>query len=148
MLNGRAPGRKVQLCLTCLCCCCCCCTCRRCTTLCLQRKREDDVELYPPCHEFAGRILSALKHVTVFTSTGQAKTVDMELGHNTMRAAVNYRCVWEGATVCVLGRGSGGEQMGSEGRGCCCHAVAVCAGHGSRQQVCVGSSSDCLALLV
>jgi hypothetical protein len=58
----------------------------------LQRKREDDVELYPPCHEFAGRILSALKHVTVITSTGLGKTVDMDLGHNIMKTAVNYRC--------------------------------------------------------
>lgn len=64
----------------------------------LQRKREDDVELYPPCHEFAGRILSALKHVTVITSTGLGKTVDMDLAHNIMKTAVNYRwvCVWWG----------------------------------------------------
>lgn len=56
-----------------------------------QRKREDDVELYPPCLEFAGRILAALKHVTVITSTGLGKTVDMDLGHNIMKTAVNYR---------------------------------------------------------
>lgn len=69
-----------------------------------QRKREDDVELYPPCHEFAGRILAALKHVTVITSTGLGKTVDMELGHNVMKTAVNYRYMWEGVgpTVAFL----------------------------------------------
>lgn len=64
----------------------------------LQKKREDDVELYPPCFEFAVRILAALKHVLVITSTGLGKTVDMELGHNIMKTAVNYRCVgvWGG----------------------------------------------------
>jgi hypothetical protein len=91
-----------------------CCLLRLAVLLCvLQRKREDDLELYPPCHEFAGRILSALKHVTVITSTGLGKTVDMDLGHNIMKTAVNYRCggccpLWPCAVACWR---KGVEQM-------------------------------------
>lgn len=56
-----------------------------------QRKREDDVEQYPSCHEFATRIASGLKHVVVICSTGQGKTGDSELAHALMRTAMNYR---------------------------------------------------------
>jgi len=59
------------------------------------------VELYPPCFEFAGRILAALKHVLVITSTGMGKTIDMDLAHNTMKTAVNYRCAVGNNTRCV-----------------------------------------------
>ena len=57
----------------------------------LQRKREDDVELYPACHNYSTRIFHALKHVVVICSTGLGKLADMELANNLMRTAVNYR---------------------------------------------------------
>jgi hypothetical protein len=50
-----------------------------------QKRREDDVELYPPCHEVSSRIAAALKHVMVLCSTGQGKLEDLEVANTLMR---------------------------------------------------------------
>eukprot|EP00775_Hariotina_reticulata_P011392 gene11392-11540_t len=57
----------------------------------VKKKREDDVELYPSCYEFAASIFNALKHVTVICSTGLGKLADKELANALMRTAINYR---------------------------------------------------------
>jgi hypothetical protein len=58
----------------------------------LQKKREDDVELYPSAFNYSSRIFNALKHVVVICSTGLGQLADMEPANALMRTAVNYRC--------------------------------------------------------
>jgi hypothetical protein len=58
----------------------------------LQKKREDDVELYPSAFNHSSRIFNALKHVVVICSTGLGQLADMEPANALMRTAVNYRC--------------------------------------------------------
>jgi hypothetical protein len=67
----------------------------------LQKKREDDVELYASAFNYSSRIFNALKHVVVICSTGLGQLADMEPANALMRAAVNYRCAWD--TVRGLG---------------------------------------------
>lgn len=57
-----------------------------------QKKREDDVELYPTALNYSSRIFNALKHVVVICSTGLGQLADMEPANALMRTAVNYRC--------------------------------------------------------
>ncbi len=57
----------------------------------LQRKKHDDVELYPRALEISQRILGALKHVIVLCGTGYGKSQDMEAAKGLLRTTVNYR---------------------------------------------------------
>lgn len=57
----------------------------------MQKRREDDVELYPACYSYSTRLFNGLRHAIVICSTGLGKLADMEVANNLMRTAINYR---------------------------------------------------------
>lgn len=57
----------------------------------VKRRRSDDIDQYPLCHNYATRVHSGIKHVVVLCGTGYGRTQNMEAARYLMKTTMNYR---------------------------------------------------------